>query len=109
MDSTEITKLKHALKSHPNRIPIIIMTTPNFSRYFKLIKHKYLVMGQTTVGYFMFQLKRINNIKTDQAIYMYHFDTLLNSSDTFENLKNKYVSDKEITLMIKVDCENAFG
>jgi len=107
MESNEIVKIQRLLQDYPNRVPIMLKTTSNFSRYFKLIKTKYLISGDNTVGLFMYHLKKINNIKTDKAIYMYHYDTLLNSSDTFGYLKIKY--NYEMVLILTVDCENVFG
>ena len=107
MDSTEIVKIQKLLSNYPNRVPIILKETSNFSRYFKLTKHQYLIASENTVGLFMYHLKNINNIKTDKSIYMYHYDTLLSSNDTFGYLRSKY--NYEMVLILTVDCENVFG
>ena len=94
------------IEKYPNRVPVIIYQTPRFKRLYKLKKHKYLVGSENTVGFFIFQLKKINDIHTTDAIYLLHNTTVLNSMNTFGFLKIQYRTD---CLMLTIDTEGAFG
>ena len=102
----EHEKLQKLLSDHPNRIPVILWQTPNFKSNFKLIKHKYLVNSETTVGNLLFHIKHINNLKSDKAIYLFINEILLCSSDTFGFLRTKH---NDSVLNITIDCQNVFG
>lgn len=100
----EIDKI---LFKYPNRVAVILVQTPNFKKYYSLKKEKYIINGDNTIGLFLFHLKRLNDIKTLQSFFLFHHNTLLNSSQTFNALKNQFIYEK--ALVLTIDCENAFG
>ena len=103
----EYEKIQKLLKDYPNRVPVVIWQTPNFERYFKLTKHKYLINSENTVGMLLFHIKQINNLKTDRTMYLFVHNTPLCTSDTFGALRSKFKYDSVLNLTI--DCDSAFG
>lgn len=101
---TEIDKIN---KKYPNRIPVILQQTDRFKRLHKLQKTKYLIHSENNVGFFLFQLKKINNIHSTDAIYLLHENTLVRSCDTFGSLQIRYRTTK--VLILTVDTESSFG
>ena len=100
----EIERLRY---KYPNRIPLIIYQTPNFIKSYRLKKNKYLVTTEMTVGAFIYQLKKINDINTTDAMYLMIHNTLINSSSTFGLLYTKF--EQEGVLKLTVNSESAFG
>lgn len=99
--------IDYIIEKYPNRIPVILNQTERFLRLHKLKKHKYLIHSETKVGLFLFQLKKINNIKTADSMFLLHNDTVINSGDTFGFLQVKFNNEK--ALILTVDVESAFG
>ena len=98
--------IDYIIEKYPNRIPVILYQTERFLRLHKLKKHKYLIHSETKVGLFLYQLKKINHIKTADSMFLLHNDTVINSGDTFGFLQVKF---NEKALILTVDVESAFG
>jgi hypothetical protein len=105
MDEHE--KLINLVKKHPNHVPVILHPTVNFERQCKLIKKKFLVNSQNTVGIFLWNVKITNKLNTTKGLYLFYNQTLLSSNENFQQLRTKFPYD--VVLNITIDCENVFG
>ena len=96
------------LEKYPDRIPIIV-TKSRRSTLSDIDKNKFLVPVDLTVGQFMYVVrKRIKNIDSTQAIYLFINNTLPQITsligEVYKNNKNK-----DNFLYIEYNGEETFG
>jgi len=109
MNETSETNISKLLKMYPNRIPIILIPSVSFNNKFKLKKYKYLVLSDTNLSYFLYQLRKINNVELkSESLYVYINNILLNPNESFASIKTRFAP-YEQTLTLLVDTSSSFG
>ena len=94
-------------EKYPNYIPIVV--TPK-SDEIKLLRHKFLVGGDITVGQFVSIIrKKIKNFKSSESIFLLINNTLVPSTKLLSSVYHE-PSDPETNMLYIVLCkENTFG
>ena len=100
----ESSKIK---KKYPNKIPIIC--EKNYSRDNPDIdKNKYLIDYDSTIGNFVFAIRKRIKIYPGEAIFLLVGNNMLSNSSTIGDIYNKY-RDIDGYLYITYSKENTFG
>ena len=94
------------MKRYPDRVPIIVETRPDVPL---LLKRKYLVPRDFTVGEFIYVMRNKINLRHEQALFLFFNDNIL--SPTAEMLGNVYENHKNTDqFLYAILCmENTFG
>lgn len=107
-EKTIISKEVELIKEkYPNYIPIIVYPK---DQDIKLLKFKYLVSGDITIGQFLSILrKKMDKLKSSEAVYLFINNKLPIASSLLSNI---YLEDRDRDtnmLYITVCKENTFG
>lgn len=91
-------------EKYPKYIPIIVRPK---DKSIQLLRYKFLVNGEITVGQFMCIIrKKIRNIKSSEALFLIVNNSLLPSVHLLSNIQ----VDKETNMLFVTLCnENTFG
>ena len=94
-------------QKYPNYIPIVV--TPK-SDEIKLLRHKFLVGGDITIGQFVSIIrKKIKNFKSSESIFLLINNTLVPSTKLLSSVYQEQ-SDPETNMLHIILCkENTFG
>ena len=104
---------------YPDRIPIIVSKDPN-CKLNNIIKEKYLVPQDLTIGQFIVIIRNKASLSAEEAINLFIIDyennqILVQSSATVASVYNKYVSEFKNSknydgyLYFVYTSENVFG
>jgi hypothetical protein len=107
-ENTIIRKEVEVIKEkYPNYIPIIVR--PNDNKI-KLLKSKFLVGGDITIGQFLCILrKKMENLKSSEAIYLFINNNLPTSTSLLSTVYAERQDKNTGMLYITVCKENTFG
>tara|TARA_B100000073_G_scaffold331184_1_gene320349 strand:+ start:840 stop:1193 length:354 start_codon:yes stop_codon:yes gene_type:complete len=95
------------LTKYPDRVPIILEKSQG--SYMRTIdKHKYLVPFDTTIGQFMYIIRKKLSLKSDTAIFLFINGIIPPSNQTVIELYERY-KDHDGFLYIDYSGENTFG
>jgi GABA(A) receptor-associated protein len=94
-------------KKYPNTICIFVQLAKR-SNLPPLDKHKYIVPKTTTVGQFLFILRKRMKLSADKAIFIFINDALPSSSQTIAEVYSTNKS-SDGALRIIVTSESVFG
>ena len=94
---------ENILLKHQNRYPIIID-----GKQINIIKNKYIVPGDLTLGQFSYILRKNIQLNEFQSIFLICENTLVFNTDSIYNLYN-IKKDYDGFLYIIVSLENTFG
>jgi len=94
-------------EKYPNYIPIIVRPKDNT---IKLIKHKFLVGGDVTIGQFLSILrKKMKNLKPAEAIYLFINNKIPASSELLSSIYQSNLDETTQMLYMTICKENTFG
>jgi len=93
------------LKKYPNRIPLFIDTK---CEDIKLIKHKYLIEEDVTIGSLYIILRKSLNIKSSDGIYLMINKMLIPTTAQLREVYNEH-KDQDCMLYISILKEETFG
>jgi len=107
-ENTIIRKEVEVIKEkYPNYIPIVVR--PNDNKI-KLIKCKFLVGGDITIGQFLSILRRkMENLKSSEAIYLFINNSLPTATSSLSTIYTENQDKNTGLLYITVCKENTFG
>lgn len=92
---------------YPNTICIFVQLAKR-SNLPPLDKHKYIVPKLTTVGHFLFILRKRMKLSADKAVFIFINNTLPSSSQTIGGIYSQHKS-KDGALRVIVTSESVFG
>lgn len=90
---------------YPNRIPIIVEQTNEIP---DIMKHKFLVPEDITIGQFSYILRKRIKLSSDKAMYILFDKKYMNTSKCLREIYEKF-KDKDGFLYCVVSGENTFG
>lgn len=99
-----ITTSQKIKKKYRGRVPIIVDSSDNI----EFEKYKYIVSLESTVGEFLYELKRRIKLNPCESIFLLTNNTLLSNSDNISVIYKQFKSVDEF-LYIIVSKENVFG
>ncbi len=106
MDSSP-DSVEHIKSKYPNAVFVYVSLAPN-SNLPPLDKHKYIVPKDTSVGQFLYILRRRMQLQPDKALFIFINNTLPTSSQTMSEIYHQYKSADGI-LRIVCTSESVFG
>lgn len=97
-----------ALKQkHPDHVPVIVLPA---SLNVTLKKNKYLVHLDTTMGKFLYEIRKECKLAPETAIFLFVNDGfLVPTSSTLRTVYDRYRNPRDGFLYLKVTSENTFG
>ena len=91
----------------PNKIPVIVEKVEK-SNVPSLDKYKFLVTKDTTIGQFVYVIRRRINLKSEEAMFVFINNTLPPMSSLMSEIYDIH-KDKDGFLYLKYTGENTFG
>lgn len=115
MTSTSPTSLEQRLseaskikKKYPDKIPVIIKKSSMCNNLNEIDRNKYLIPHDLCIGQLSYIVKKRLNIDSTTAIFLFCNNTILNSSNTINELYNQQ-KNSDGFLYIEYTSENTFG
>jgi GABA(A) receptor-associated protein len=102
-DESERIRLKY-----PGRIPLICEKDSRSGGDFELIKNKYLVPQDLTVGQFVYVIRKQIQLSPEKAIFIFIDNMLPPTSAMMSEIYEKY-KDSDGFVYCQVSLENTFG
>lgn len=99
-----ITTSQKIKQKYPGRVPIIVDSFEDI----EFEKYKYIVSLESTVGEFLYELKKRLKLNSRESIFLLTNNTLLSNSDSISIIYKKFKSVDDF-LYIIVSKENVFG
>lgn len=93
---------------YPNRIPIIIEKNPNSHNIPSIVKRKYLVPEDLTLGQFSYTIRKAIELKKDQAMFLFINNKILPVASLI-SFVYQAEKDPDGFLYIQYSGESAFG
>jgi GABA(A) receptor-associated protein len=104
-----IKESNRILTKYPDRIPVICEKNVNASRDCPTIdKNKYLLSRDTTVGQFIYVIRKRLNLQANKALFLFIGDTIPSNTNNLLSLYARY-KEADNFLYINYSFENTFG
>lgn len=94
------------LQRHKDRFPVIVEKSQ--SSLFDIDKHKFLVPGETTIGQFLYILRKRIKLKQDESIYIFINNTMPPTAALMSKIYNEH-KDQDGFLYVTFSGESTFG
>lgn len=102
---------KRIYETYNDKIPIIVEYSSDFSNELRsLLKQKYLIPPEYTIGQFMIIIRKNIKLPQHKAIFiLVDNSTMLKNNDTFQDIYDKYKDPNDNFLYILITEESTFG
>jgi GABA(A) receptor-associated protein len=96
------------LKKNPNHVPVIVERSKNSDNVPAITKTKFLANRDATMGEFLHVIRKMVNIRPEQAIFIFINNNLPTHSALISEVYNEF-ADEDGFLYIEYTGENTFG
>lgn len=91
---------------YPDRVPALVFAAPSLD----LRRHKYLVPRDTTVGQFLFVIRKRLKLAPDQALFLFtESNTLPPTATTIHDAYEQHANEEDGFLYFHLCKESTFG
>lgn len=101
-------EFKHIIEKYPDRIPVIINCNENTVKELDLMKFKYLVPTDLTIGQFLFVIKKQCKLKESDGLYLFIKNSIMPVCSILKDIYKKEKNEDGF-LYMTLEKENTFG
>lgn len=99
---------KKMTSKYPDKVPVIIEKTKDKADI-DIDKRKYLVPHELTVSQFIYTIRKRIKLKSEQAIFMFFGNNMVNTSMIMSEVYKYYRNKEDNLLYATISAESTFG
>lgn len=96
------------IENYPDRVPVIITLSKDFSKNYVLDKSKYIVPNDLALGQLVYMLRKKLKLEAEKAVFVYINNKLIENTETMKAIYDKHKHTNGF-LYIELALESTFG